>query len=224
MSLKEGEGEGSRSLSMVRRSFLVLASLVPLATTAQSSFPRHHLQAGLGAAAPGADLAGNFSPSFGFGAHYGYRFLRNFQLDVGAEGVLGSARVRDFLDTTFGPRRIRDFQFFLPVGGRVVLPLADDRLEVFAGGGGVYVRYFEAVSQPNQFFRIDCPFCGARNGFGYYGSAGFRIRPGAGRGFWIGGSFRLTRVETTGDAFGRLGPARSRDRWITPMLDFGISF
>ncbi len=206
---------------------LFLAPLAVLAAgtvSAQSAFPRHHFTGSLGAAVPGQDLAGNFSPSFGFGANYGYRFLRNFQFDVGAEGALGSARVRDFLDTNFGPRRIRDFQFFLPIGGRVVLPLAGDRAEVFAGGGGAYVRYFEAVSQPNQFIRIDCPFCGARNGFGYYGLAGFRFRPGSWRGIWVGGSVRLTRVETSGDSFGPIGPARSRDRWITPMLEFGISF
>jgi hypothetical protein len=86
------------------------------------------------------------------------------------------------------------------------------------------VRYFEAISQPNQFIRFDCPFCGARNGFGYYGLAGLRFRPPNWGGVWVGGSIRLTRVETPGDPFGPLTPSRSRDRWITPMLEFGLSF
>lgn len=198
---------------------------VSSAVAAQDRFPRHNFTAGLGAGIPGRDLKGSFEPSFALGFGYGYRFLKNFQADIGADWTFQAARVDDFVDTgAFGYRRIRDYQFFLPFGGRAIVPFANGRAQFFAGGGGAYVRYFEAISQPSNYFRIDCPYCGARSGVGYYGLAGFRWRPSPYRGLWFGASVRVLRVTTDGDNLGALEIRPSRDRWITPLLEVGFSF
>ena len=72
---------------------------------------------------PRGELRPLFSDSFLAGVEYGYRFHRNFQLDAGFDSVFGAAGVNDWLPTAFGNLRIRDFQSFVPFGGRVILPL-----------------------------------------------------------------------------------------------------
>ncbi len=203
---------------------LLLVALAAAPLVAQSRFPRNHITAGIGSGIPGQDLKGNFEPSFGFGFNYAYRFHRNFQADAGVDFTIQAARIEDYIYTSFGARRIRDYQLFVPMGGRVVLPFAGDRWEFFAGGGGAYVRYYEAVSQPSTWIHIDCPYCAARHGFGYYGLTGVRYQPSRWRGFWFGGSVRVLRVTTDGEPFGSLVIRPSRDRWVTPMMEFGFRF
>lgn len=187
-------------------------------------FPRNSVTLGLGAGVPGRDLKPYFETSFALKVEYGYRFTRNFQFDAGFDSTFGAARVNDFLPTDFGDRRIRDFQYFVPFGGRVILPLARERAQFYAGGGGAYVRYQERVSQPSDYFNISCPPCRARDGFGYYAQAGFRYYLDSYKRFSIGGSTRVYRVETDGPAFGSLPPIKTSDRWVNAYLEFGISF
>lgn len=203
---------------------LCITLLLAPAAFSQFRFPRHTITGDLGAAIPGQDLRGAFEPSFAVGAHYGYRFHRYFEANAGFDTAIQSARIDDYVYTAFGARRIRDYQMFLPFGGRVIVPTPGERWHFFAGGGGVYVRYYEAISQPSRYFRIDCPPCSARSGVGYYGLAGFRWRPSQYSRFWIGASARVVRVETDGDPIGELIVRPTRDRWITPMVEFGFSF
>ncbi|MEJ7607074.1 MAG: hypothetical protein WKF37_12620 [Bryobacteraceae bacterium] len=130
---------------------------------------RHHLTVNAGIGLPRADLRPLFAASPLIGGSYGFRPLRYLQADAGLEGVIGAARVRDYLPTALGNLRIRDTQFFVPVGGRVVLPLLNDRVEFYGGAGGVYMRYSESVNQPlaESGFRFACDVCSARSGFGY---------------------------------------------------------
>ncbi len=206
----------------MKTALVVLLSAGAWAQTA--GYPRNHISGQFGAAIPGQDLKNSFAPAFALGFNYGYRITRNFQADVGLDTAFQSARVRQFLDTGFGALRIRDFQLFIPVGGRVVLPINGDRAEFYAGGGGVFARYYEAISQPNVNFRFACPPCSARSGFGYYGVTGFRYRPSQYGAFWIGGSVRVIRVNTDGEPIGNLQPPATRDRWIIPTFDIGFSF
>lgn len=201
-----------------------LALLLGTGVNGQVLFPRNTLTLDVGAAIPGQALKRSFEPSFALGFNYGYRIHRNFEINAGVDSAFQAARVNDYVDTAFGSRRIRDYQLFVPFGGRVILPTRDERWHFFAGGGGVYARYFEAISQPSQYFNIDCPVCTARHGFGYYGLAGFRWRPSRYAPFWIGGSARVVRVQTDGDPIGNLIVRPTNDRWITPMLEFGFSF
>jgi hypothetical protein len=129
---------------------------IALPLLGQSWYPKHNFTVGLGAAQPRADLAGPFSDSATLGIHYGYRFHRYFQLDAGLDTIFFSARVRDFFPTElFGDRRIRDYQFLIPFGGRVILPVDAGRMLVSAGGGGAHLRYTELISQPSDYFSID---------------------------------------------------------------------
>ncbi|MDX2180848.1 MAG: hypothetical protein SFV18_14720 [Bryobacteraceae bacterium] len=202
----------------------VLLLIAGAASSAAQGFPRNTITLGLGAAIPGQDLKGFFEPSVALGFNYGYRPHRNFQIDGGLDTVIQAARVNDFADTAFGSRRIRDYQLFIPFGGRVILPSAEDRVQLYAGGGGVWARYFESISQPSTNFQIDCPQCLSRSGFGYYALVGAKWRPSRWKGFWFGGSVRVVRVTTDGDPIGALVTRPTRDRWVTPSIEVGFSF
>lgn len=191
---------------------------------AQSPYPRHNFNLGFGAGVPKADLVGAFDPKAGLSVGYGYRFHPNFQADFGFDTVFGSGNVRDFVDTAFGYRRIRDFQYFLPLGGRAILPLARGRLLIFGGGGGAYMRYQEQLSQPNQYIRLDCPDCTARSGWGYYATAGFTVFLDRYQRFRIGAAPKIYRGHTDGGPIGNIPGIRTRDHWVNVMGEFGVSF
>ena len=109
---------------MKRFLLAALLCLVAQSSEAQDSFPRHNFSIGAGGAVPQADLRAAYDPKAGMSVGYGYRFHRYFQADVGMDVVFGSANVRDFVDTAIGTRRIRDYEYMLPFGGRAILPLA----------------------------------------------------------------------------------------------------
>lgn len=195
-----------------------------LPVLAQGYYPRHNLNLGLGAGMPGADLRVPFSDSVGMGVNYGYRFHRYFQAEIGFDTLFGAARIRDFLPTEFGDRRIRDYQILLPFGGRAILPLAGGRLLVSGGGGGAYMRYQERISQPSEYVRLDCPVCTARHGVGYYALLGASVSADRGQRFWIGVTTRVYRGHTDGDPLGPVPGVRTRDHWVTAFGEFGVSF
>ncbi len=187
-------------------------------------YPHHNFTAGLGAGVPRADLQPFLDPKFGFTVGYGYRFHRFFQADIGLDTIVGAAGVRDFADTPLGYRRIRDFQYLVPMGGRVILPLAQGRFQFFAGGGGAYMRYSERISQPNSYYRLDCPFCTSRSGWGYYATAGFQAALDSNQHFRLGLGPRIYRGHTEGEPLGAVPGIRTRDQWINLMAEFGFSF
>lgn len=190
----------------------------------QPRYSKHNFNIGLGAGVPQADLRGYFDPRIGLNFGYGYRFHRNFQLDAGLETVFGAAGVRDFLDTSFGPRRIRDVQYMLPVGGRAIIPVAGGRVLLFGGGGGAYLRYQEHLSQPNDYIRIDCPVCVGRGGWGYYATAGATVYLDRYRRFSLTMAPKIFRGHTSGSSIGSVPGIRTRDHWINLMPQFGFSF
>lgn len=147
---------------------------------AQSLYPKHNFTIGFGAGLPGEDLRRPFRGRPGLSFAYGYRFQRYFQADAGLDTVFGAGGVRAYMETEIGPLRIRDYQFFIPVGGRAILPLARGRLLISGGGGGSYLHYTELLHQPTggqlddgttEDVHFSCPVCNARSGWGYYGLA-----------------------------------------------------
>ncbi len=199
----------------------VLAVAVPLA--AQSYYPRHNFTFGAGAAQPRADIATPFTNSPGISIAYGYRFHRYFQADTGLDVVFGAADIRDFFQSElFGYLRIRDYEFFIPFGGRAILPLG--RLMIFGGAGGAHMRYTELLRQPIGYYRIDCPVCSTRSGWGYYALAGVNVFLDRGRHFRLGVTSRVYRGHTEGDPLGRVPGIRTRDRWIKTFGEIGFSF
>ncbi len=204
------------------KTFLIMAALA--ATLAAESYPRHNITFGVGGASPRGALSGFFRTRPAITLSYGYRFLPNFQVEAGLDTVFGAGGVRDFFETPFGPSRIRDFQFLVPFGGRAILPLFDDRLRIFGGGGGAYLRYSELIRQPSSYFRIDCPVCGSRSGWGYYALAGMDVFLDSGHHFRTGVNTKMYRGHTEGDPLGFVPGVRTRDRWLQIYGELGFSF
>jgi hypothetical protein len=187
-------------------------------------YPKHNFTLGFGAGQPRADLRNLFGDSFGLGVHYGYRLHRYFQIDAGFETMFGAAGVRDFLPTQFGDLRIRDYQFLVPVGGRAIAPLAGGRVQFYGGGGGAHLRYTERVRQPSDFFRLDCPVCTSRHGWGYYALLGANVALDRYQRFRLGVGSRVYRGHTDGDPLGAVPGIRTRDHWVNVFGELGVSF
>ena len=189
-------------------------------------YGKHTFHVDLGTARPRGELRTLFNDSFLAGFGYGFRFHEFFQLDAGFDTVFGAAGVRDFLPSFVGSLRIRDYQHFLPFGGRAILPLANDRVHVYGGGGGVYMRYTERVRQPlsESGFRFDCDVCSSRNGFSYYGLVGVDVALDRAHRFRVGIGGRVIRGETDGDPFGDIPPRQTQDRWINLFGRFSVNF
>jgi hypothetical protein len=205
----------------------ILFGVLTLAAVGSAQeFGKHNFNVDLGAARPRGELRSLFSDSFLAGFGYGYRFHEFFQLDAGFDTVFGAAGVRDFLPSFVGNLRIRDYQHFLPFGGRAILPLANDRVHIYGGGGGVYMRYTERIRQPlsESGFRFDCDVCSSRNGFGYYGQVGVDVALDRAQHFRIGVGSRVIRGESEGDPFGAVPARRTTDRWINLFGRFSVSF
>src|SRR5437899_8586011 len=109
--------------------------LLPL-SLAGEDYPHHNFTFGAGGGQPRGELRGLFSGSPGIAIDYGYRFHRYFQAEIGLDTLFGAANVRDFIGSGFGALQIRDREFFLPLGGRAILPFARGRLLISGGGGG----------------------------------------------------------------------------------------
>jgi hypothetical protein len=201
-------------------SLLLAAGLIP----AQDWYPHNNFTVSGGFARPRGDIGGLFddAPAFGFG--YGYRFHPNFQVETGLDTAFGAAGVRDYLNTDFGPRRIRDYQFFVPFGGRAIIPLAQERFWIAGGAGGAYLNYRERISQPSDYYRIDCYACSARSGWGYYGLVNVGTALDRGRHLRLGITAKMYRAHTEGEPLGNVPGLRTRDKWLMITGDFGFSF
>ena len=211
---------------MMRSVFLLTLTAGTLPLAAQyyrQPWERHHISASLGIAMPRADLQPLYSNAVGWGFGYGYRFLRNFQADVGLDMAYNAANVNDYLDTGVGFLRIRDFQYFIPVGVRAVLPLAKGRVELHGGGGWAYLRYSEALKQPSDYFKVECPSCTARDGFGYYTQVGVDFALARSHAFTLGVMSRLYQGHTQGAAVGQASD-RTRAHWLNTSVVFSYNF
>lgn len=200
-------------------------ALVGFVASGQDYYGKFNLSVGGGAAMPQGDLDSAFTPAPTFDVGFGYRFARNFQADLGFETAFGAADIRTYTRTDIGTLEINDRQYFLPMGGRVILPFGDSgRHEFYAGGGGAYLRYSEVIRQPSDFFRVPCTVCSRRSGWGSYGLVGFRSSLNRGRNFWLGVTSKVYRAATEGEQFGDVPPTRTRDRWTFVQGEFTFSF
>lgn len=192
----------------------------------RSSYMHHNITVGGGSMVPGAALSGAFSPSGFLRISYGYRFLKNVQADTGIDIGFLSAGVKDFYQSQYGPLRIRDYEYMVPLGARVVLPFRDERIQLHAGGGGAYLRYSERSTQPfaNAGIRLDCPVCNARSGWGTYGSAGASIAVTPGGHIRVGGTVNVYRATTDGQGVGTLQAGPTSDRWINAAIELKFAF
>ena len=204
----------------------VLPFLLMAGAALGQEFRRHQVNFVAGAGIPRDDIANLLSSSPGVGFSYGYRPIRYLMAEAGYETLFGAARVSDFVNTYYGNLRIRDYQQFFPFGGRVILPFADDRVQIYGGGGGAYIRYSERIRQPFQGsgFRIDCVECALRDGFGYYAQAGFSVAIDRAQFFRVGFGTKVYRGATEGDPLGPVPGGESRDRWIMLLGTASFNF
>jgi hypothetical protein len=201
---------------------MVVAVVAPLA--AQTRYPKHNFTIGAGAGLPGGELNELFSSSPGISVGYGYRLLNYLQVDGGLDTVFGAAGVRAFLPSDLGYLRIRDFQWLIPFGGRLVLPLSGGRLQLSGGGGGAYMRYSERLRQPSSYYKYECPDCGSRSGWGTYALASGSYALDHYQLFRLGVTAKFYRGHTDGAALGSAPAAETLDRWINVFADFTVSF
>jgi hypothetical protein len=181
---------------------------------------------GAGGAIPREDLASfmNTSPLLRVG--FGYRPFRYLQADVGLDAIFHAAGVRGFQDTIIGRIRIRDNEILVPLGGRAILPLPGQRIELFGGGGATYLHYGETVEVPgagtDSGFR--CQTCKSRGGWGSYATAGVNVAVEGSRRFWVGVETRLFHGKTNGDPLGAVPPLETQDTWINTAAVFTVRF
>jgi opacity protein-like surface antigen len=214
---------------MRRAAVLLLAFLLSMAGVSgqwgKGWHPRHHIYTGLGFAVPGLDLTTFYQNAFLWNFGYGYRPLKYFQIDLGYEGAYNAARVKDFIYTpAAGYLRIRDFQTYLPLGARVVAPLAGGRLEFYGGGGGSYVRTSESLRQPSQWVRFECPDCVSRDGWGYFAMLGTGIALNTSQSVRLTVTTRVYRAETSGPPIGANPAIFTRERWVNTTFGLAFSF
>ncbi len=203
--------------------FLAIALLLPLALGAQDLFPKHYFNVGPGIGLPRGEINAYFKTKPALTVNYGYRFHRYFQADAGYDVVFGAADVKDYLETQIGSLRIRDYQHFVNLGGRGVIPAARGRVLFSAGGGATLMHYQESVQQPNQFIRFACPQCTARTGWGNYALASVRFSTRWQR-IWFGVTTKVVRGTTEGDPFGGLPATKTKDHWLNTFGEIGFAF
>ncbi len=215
-------GARPRGRMKVLLALAVVALAVPLA--AQSGYPKHNFAVGAGAGLPGGQLTGLFNNKPGISVAYGYRIRNHFQIDGGLDTVFGAAGVRAFLQSDLGYLRIRDFQWLIPFGGRVILPVKGGRYLLSAGGGGAYMRYSERLKQPSSYYRFECPDCTSRSGWGSYALVAGSVALDRYQRFRVGVTTKFYRGHTDGAALGALPAVESLDRWVNIFGDFTIGF
>jgi len=218
---------------------LILILAVPL--FAQEAKPRYNtIYAGGGIAMPQADLRGYMTKSAMFQLGYGYRFHKYFQADIAGIGVVEAAGIHFSLptftgDVKTGDIHVSDSELLVPFGGRAILPLAGGRIELFAGGGGVYLRYSEeAASKVVDCYgpggpatcSVDqaCPQCTSRSGWGGYGVAGANSALDRKRRVWVNVESRFVTGHTSGKLLGSGAPFQTKDQWTLIVGNVGVRF
>jgi hypothetical protein len=201
----------------------IMLAAVPLAAQERLT-GRFSLTVGGGAGVPGQDLEGLMTDSGLLRVGFGYRFSRYLQADTGLDAVIHAAGVDFSQSTIIGNLRVRDNEYLVPFGGRVILPIG--RVELFAGGGGAYLHYAEQVSVPgggsdNHF---NCTICTSRGGWGYYATAGVMAAVDRRRRLWVGVESRGFRGRTSGDPLGSVPSVETHDQWVDTAAVLTVRF
>jgi hypothetical protein len=211
---------------------LVCLLAVPLMAEERWQPGKNTLVVGCGVGIPSGDLRAYMSSSAAFRIKYGYRMTRYLQAEIGLDGVIRGAGISVSQQTFVGEVRKRDFEYMIPFGGRAILPLAAGRLELFAGGGGAYLKYSEEAQMANMpwcygpscYIEIPCPACASRSGWGYYGTAGVNVALERRKRVWLGVEAEYIKGATSGKLLSTGAPFETKDRWFNPSLNLVFRF
>ena len=179
---------------------------------------------GGGGAIPAGDIESYMDTAPAMTVSYGRRFNRYLQADVGFDTVFRAANVEYYLNTGYGYVEVRDREYFVPFGGRLVLPVAGERFLLSGGGGGAYIRYQESLRQPSSYYRYDCPPCTARDGWGWYALANASVALDRGQHFRFGVTAKRYQVTTEGEPVGSVPALKTKDRWLQIYAEFSFAF
>ena len=160
----------------------------------------------------GGSALGNFrsccrtDTAVSLGATYGYRWFSHLQIEAGIVTALHPTSVIRGANYTIEPT---DVLTWVPFGLRGVLLLRSGRLEISAGGGGVFEHY--SAGNLSDFVRAS-----PQNTWGGYIAAGAMTAIGRSRHFWLGASSR--------GFFGNVDRGGQRDQWIVVTGDLSVRF
>jgi hypothetical protein len=218
-------------LSRIGFPALVICLLAPCLTAKEIPKPKvlkHSFALGGGSGIPGGDLSRLMSSSALVRLGYGYRLRIHLQLDLGLDAVMRAAGISISQQSLVGEIRVRDDEIMVPFGGRAILPVLKDRLEVFAGGGGAYLRYEETAEIPgvDAYNSFPCPSCTSRDGWGYYATAGINVALHRWRSasVGVGVETRYFKGNTSGKLLGAGASFGTSDSWFNPTLNMMIRF
>lgn len=140
----------------------------------------------------------------GLGLSYGHRFRTHIEAEAGIFTALQPSSNYVGAHYFVNPD---DRFLWVPFGVRFIAPLYLGRIELSAGGGGLYEKY--SVSNPNPGFGLE-----SRQGWGGYfvGSAALPLDHG--RHFWLGATPRWFLAN----------PRYARDRWFQISAEVTLRF
>lgn len=188
------------------------------------AFRKGVMELHLGRINAGGDLKSTFSAGFAGGVNFGWRFNRYLQADFGVDFARGAANVNRTINTTGGLRTVGDDELFVPIGARVVLPLAKERVLLSAGGGYAYLKYSESARPASANEQVICTSCTSRSGNGSYQMFQVNFLVDRNRHFGLGFTAKLYQAKTTGDGLGTALSFTSKDRWTNLYGTFGFHF
>jgi hypothetical protein len=168
------------------------------------SFHRNNLTFSGGQARQIGGSAFETSTAVTLGGTYGFRVLRNVELESGVFRALDPLPPACNRLGCFNADNRFTWVLF---GGRSVLPLKNGRVELSLGGGALYEWF--SVSNPNTAFGGT-----SYSGWGGYFAASGAVALDRGRHFWLAASPRWFLAN----------PANLRDRWFVIGGDFGFHF
>ena len=212
---------------MTRMTALLTATtlLTCLAARAQEVPIHHHnFDVGLGPGIPTGATSSYLGTAPLLGVHYGFRLNRFFQADAGFQVAWGAAgNTQNSVITDLGAIQGGDREYMFPLGGRLIIPQPFKRIELAAGGGGIYLHYSETAPTGGQF-QVNCYSCTSRGGWGGYGLANASYFLDENHNFRLGTTFQYVSASTDGDAVGNVPGIHTSDHWINLMFGIGISF
>ncbi len=203
---------------------ILVAALAALPLLAQDYWPHHNITFGGGAGVPTGEIKNFMNTRPGITLGYGYRFHRYFQADLGLNMIFGAADVRDFVDTQLGTLLVKDREYMLPLGGRAIAPLAGGRFLLSGGGGAMWLKYSERINQPSSYYRVDCPICTSRSGWGSYAMANASYFLDSNQHLRVGVTTQFIRGHTNGEAINNVPAIKTNDRWTNVFAEVGFSF
>lgn len=140
----------------------------------------------------------------GLGFSYGHRIHKFIEPEV---GVFTALDPTGEICNGNGCVDVNDRYFWVPFGVRFVTPLLLGRIELSAGGGGLYEKY-----------TVGSPFPGGgpspRNGWGGYFLGSAAVALDHGRHFWLGATPRWFLAN----------PQYARDRWLQVSGELSVRF